>query len=181
MGFGKRGEIVPDYVLNLWQEHATLILDLGYKVVLAVAVLLAGSFAGRLVRRAIGQAPKRFKKFDDILVPIFSRTATYSVYAVSLVIILDIFGVDTTSLIALLGAAGLAVGLALKDTLGNIAAGIMLLILRPYRVGDFIECGSQVGTVKELGLFATSLETPDGIFIFAPNSSLWGAPVKNCC
>ncbi|MBN2332774.1 MAG: mechanosensitive ion channel family protein [Deltaproteobacteria bacterium] len=170
---------MADYLVNLWGEHAELIIDLGYKGLLAAAVLLAGFAAARLVRQAIVQAPQRLKKFDDVLVPIFSTTATYSIYAISLVIILDIFGVNTTSIIALLGAAGLAVGLALKDTLGNIAAGIMLLILRPYRIGDYIECGSQAGTVREIGLFTTILETFDGLYVFAPNGAMWGTPVKN--
>jgi small conductance mechanosensitive channel len=93
--------------------------------------------------------------------------------------ILDLFGINTTSLIAVLGAAGVAVGLALKDTLSNIASGIILLLLGSYRKGDFIEFGSQMGTVKDISLFTTTLETPDGIFISAPNSSIWGVPLKN--
>jgi small conductance mechanosensitive channel len=164
---------------DLWGTHAELILDLGYKALLAVAVLLAGKVVVRLVVRGIERAPGRFERLDVVLVPIFATTATYAIYIVCLVIILDIFGVNTTSIIALLGAAGLAVGLALKDTLSNIAAGIMLLILRPYGIGDYVECGSQSGTVKDLGLFTTTLETADGLYISAPNGSIWGTPVKN--
>jgi small conductance mechanosensitive channel len=164
---------------DLWGTHAELVLDLGYKALLAVAVLLAGKVVVRLVVRSIERAPGRFQRLDVVLVPIFATTATYAIYIVCLVIILDIFGVNTTSIIALLGAAGLAVGLALKDTLSNIAAGIMLLILRPYGIGDYVECGSQSGTVKELGLFTTTLETADGLYISAPNGSIWGTPVKN--
>jgi len=93
--------------------------------------------------------------------------------------ILNIFGVSTASLIALLGAAGVTIALALKDTLGNIAAGIGLLLLGIFRKGEYIEFGSFNGTVKEINLFTTILETPDGIFISAPNSSIWGSPVKN--
>jgi small conductance mechanosensitive channel len=93
--------------------------------------------------------------------------------------ILNVFGVNTASLIAVLGAAGVAVGLALKDTLGNIAAGLILLFLGSYRRGEFIEFGSISGTVKEINLFTTILETPDGIYISAPNSSVWGSPLKN--
>jgi small conductance mechanosensitive channel len=93
--------------------------------------------------------------------------------------ILNIFGINTSSLIALLGAAGLAVGLALKDTLGNIAAGIILFFMGSYRLGEFIEFGSFLGTVKEINLFSTTLEPPDGIYISAPNSSIWGNPIKN--
>jgi small conductance mechanosensitive channel len=93
--------------------------------------------------------------------------------------ILDAFGVNTNSLIAILGAAGVAVGLALKDTLSNIAAGIMLLVQQTYHRGDWIEFGAVQGSVKEIGLFTTILETFDGIYISAPNSCIWGPPLKN--
>lgn len=86
---------------------------------------------------------------------------------------------NTASILTLLGAAGLAIALALKDTLSNIAAGMMLLILRPFRAGQVIESGSMLGTVKEVGLFTTILEKPDGLYISSPNSSLWGSPIKN--
>lgn len=117
-------------------------------------------------------------KYLDAVKSIQLRPASV-VYAIGLIIVLDIFGVNTNSIIALLGAAGLAVGLALKDTLCNIAAGIMLLILRQFRVGHFIECGVYTGTVKEIGLFTTILETIDGLYLSMPNSSLWGTPIKN--
>ena len=86
--------------------------------------------------------------------------------------ILDIFGVNTTSIVALLGAAGLAIGLALKDTLSNIAAGIMMLILRPFRVGEYITFNGIGGTVDDISLFTTILKTPDGQYISAPNSNI---------
>ena len=113
------------------------------------------------------------------MVPILCATASYAVYAIGLIILLDIFGVNTNSIIALLGAAGLAVWLALKDTLSNIAAGIMLLILWPFKVGHFIECGSFTGTVQEIGLFTTILENIEGLYLSMPNSVLWGAPIMN--
>ena len=88
-------------------------------------------------------------------------------------------GVQTTSLLAVIGAAGLAIGLALQGTLSNIAAGIMLLWLRPFHVGDFIEVGGQSGTVEEIGLFVCQLRTYDGLFLFMPNSAIWNAALKN--
>jgi small conductance mechanosensitive channel len=98
---------------------------------------------------------------------------------VALVFILESLGVKATGLVALIGAAGLAIGLALKDTIGHIAAGIMILLLRPFKSGHYIECSSISGTVKEIGLFSTTLETSDGLYVMAPNSSLWGSPIKN--
>jgi small conductance mechanosensitive channel len=93
--------------------------------------------------------------------------------------ILNTFGINTASLLAVLGAAGVAVGLALKDTLANIAAGIILLLLGSYHREEYIEFGAYGGTVKEINLFTTILETPEGLFISAPNSSIWGVPLKN--
>jgi len=99
--------------------------------------------------------------------------------ALILVMVLGQFGVQTASIIAMLGAVGLAIGLALQGTLQNIAAGIMLLVLRPFRVGEYVEIGAVAGTVEEIGLFATQLRAADGVFILAPNSKLWNEPVRN--
>jgi len=93
--------------------------------------------------------------------------------------VLSNFGVETTSIIAVLGAAGLAIGLALQGTLSNIAAGVMILILRPLKVDEFVEAGSVSGTVVEITLFTTLLKTPDGVFISAPNSQIWNSAIKN--
>jgi len=96
-----------------------------------------------------------------------------------IVAVLSNFGVETTSIIAVLGAAGLAIGLALQGTLSNIAAGVMILILRPLKIDEFIEAGSISGTVVEITLFTTLLKTPDGVFISAPNSQIWNSAIKN--
>jgi small conductance mechanosensitive channel len=168
-----------DRVLNFWSSHSETLLNLGYKALLGIAILVATLLVARAVRKAIKNTNSRLKKLDPTLVPILSSVAGYAVYIIGGVFILDIFGVNTASLIALVGAAGLAIGLALKDTLSNIAAGIMLLILRPFRAGDFIEVGSLLGTVHEVNLFTTILETVDGMYIAAPNSIIWGSSIKN--
>jgi small conductance mechanosensitive channel len=89
------------------------------------------------------------------------------------------FGIQTASIIATMGAIGLAIGLALQGTLQNIAAGIMLLVLRPFRIGEYVEVDQVAGTVEEIGLFATKLQQPDGVYVLAPNSTLWNQPVRN--
>ncbi|WP_226911324.1 mechanosensitive ion channel family protein [Gallaecimonas mangrovi] len=163
-----------------WQSHAELFLDLIYKGVLVIAVMIASVILAKLARRSVSRAHQRLNnRLDVTLVPLLSSLAAWSIYVLALVIVLDILGFNTSSLIALLGAAGLAIGLALKDTLSHIAAGIMLLILRPFKAGDYIECGSFAGSVREVGLFNTILETADGLYVSAPNSSLWGSPIKN--
>jgi small conductance mechanosensitive channel len=101
------------------------------------------------------------------------------VLALVIVMVLGQFGVQTASIIAAIGAIGLAVGLALQGTLQNIAAGIMLLVLRPFRVREYVEIDQVAGTVEDVGLFATRLRTVDGIYILAPNSTLWNQPVRN--
>jgi small conductance mechanosensitive channel len=95
------------------------------------------------------------------------------------VAVLGQLGIQTTSILAALGAAGLAIGLAMQGTLSNIAAGLMLLWLRPFRVGDYIDTGSVAGKVKEVGLFATEMHSWDGIFLFVPNSELWNKRIMN--
>ncbi|MEM6781568.1 MAG: mechanosensitive ion channel family protein, partial [Pseudomonadota bacterium] len=105
--------------------------------------------------------------------------AKYAILAVAIVAVLGQFGVQTASLLAVLGAAGLAIGLALQGTLSNVAAGVMLLILRPFNVGDYIEFAGNGGTIKAVGLFSTELATPDNVAIFAPNSAIWAAEVYN--
>ncbi|CAG0891694.1 unnamed protein product [Cyprideis torosa] len=118
----------------------------------------------------------RPKEFPETYKRVFAK---YAILAVSLVAVLGQFGIQTASLLAVLGAAGLAIGLALQGTLSNVAAGAMLLILRPFKVGDYIEFGSAGGTVSSLGLFGTELTTPDNKYVFAPNSSVWGNEITN--
>lgn len=164
---------------QFWSDHSEAIIAVGYNLLLAIVILIASTLVAKGVHQAIQRTQGRLNRLDATLVPILSTTATYLVYIIGGVFILDIFGVNTTSIIALLGAAGLAVGFALKDTLSNIAAGIMLLFLRPFRTGDYIEFGSMTGTVKEINLFTTILETFDGLYVSSPNSTIWGNSIKN--
>jgi small conductance mechanosensitive channel len=170
---------MDDFLASLWDFEKIDILGFSRKIV--VAALIA--FVGRIISAGTGKLIKRASgsKFglDETLAAVLSKGIAYGVVIICVIMILDIFGVNTNSLIAILGAAGVAVGLALKDTLSNIAAGIILLLQASCRKGDFIEFGSVMGTVKEMNLFTTILETADGIFISAPNSSIWGTPLKN--
>lgn len=126
-----------DKLTGFWNSHSETLINLGYKGMLAIAILIASMLIAKALRRSIYNTNERLQKLDSTLIPIISTVVSYAVYVIGAVFILDIFGVNTASLIALVGAAGLAIGLALKDTLSNIAAGIMLLILRPFRTGDF--------------------------------------------
>ncbi len=152
------------------------------RIILAILVLLAGSIIGKWVARTVALALARSGAIDETARPAFAAAARYAVLVIAIVAALSQIGVQTASLIATLGAAGLAIGLALQGTLANIAAGIMLLWLRPFQVGDYIEIVSGTpfaGTVREIGLFACQIETYDGLFLFAPNSTIWAVPLRN--
>jgi small conductance mechanosensitive channel len=149
---------------------------------LAVLILALGGVVARWAARLVATVLGRTHHVDRTVVPVLSATARYGILILVGVAALGQIGVQTASLLAVLGAAGLAIGLALQGTLTNIAAGIMLLWLRPFRLGDYIEVqgGDKVsGIVKETGLFSCELETFDGIAVFAPNSTIWNFALKN--
>ncbi len=168
-----------EQLILIWEQHATTIIDLGYKIFLAITIGIASVTVARFIRRSIIKANEKVQRIDAMLIPLISAIAGYLIYTIGLIIVLDIFGVNTNSIIALLGAAGLAVGLALKDTLSNIAAGIMLLFIRPFKLDDFITCGDISGSVRVIGVFVTVVETADGLYLSVPNNNLWGASIKN--
>ncbi|MBL8658852.1 MAG: mechanosensitive ion channel [Rhodospirillales bacterium] len=144
-------------------------------VVLLVAGWFAADWAGRSVRRLIAHSDH----IDATLKPLLGSLVRYAVLLFVITAALAQFGVQTTSIIAVVGAAGLAVGLALQGTLANIAAGVMLLFLRPLEVGDYIESDGVAGTVDEIGVFTTQLHTFDGIYVTVPNSQLWNKTIRN--
>ena len=148
------------------------------RVVGALAVLIIGRMVAGMVRRSVRKALDR-TNLDRTLVPFLTNMVYYALLAFVVVAVLNLFGVQTTSLIAVLGAAGLAVGLALQGTLSNFASGVMLLIFRPFKVGDFVEAGGQGGSVKEIGVFATTLATGDNVRIVMPNAAIYGQVIKN--
>lgn len=154
---------------------SAFILLMSMRVLSAVLVLGAGWIIGKYTAKMIGKIPG----LDKTLSTFLGGFAKYSVFAFSFVIVLGQFGVETASLIAVLGAAGLAIGLALQGTLSNISAGVMMLILRPFNVGDHIDVNGKGGIVKDLGLFGTELATTDNVYLFMPNSKIWGSEIYN--
>jgi len=159
--------------------HESGMTELIRQLVTAAVIAVAGRIVASLAKRVVNRAVNGRLKLDENLGSMLKIAVTYGVLIICAIMILDVFGINTASLIAVLGAAGVAVGLALKDTLSNIASGIILLLQRTYRKGDYIECGTVSGTVTAMDLFTTTLETPDGVYISAPNSAIWGAPIRN--
>ena len=164
---------------QLWDKYDHLVFGMGRRIIIAVLIVIGGKIVINISRRLIQRAVTGKIKADETLASVLRALIQYGVIIVCLIMILDVFGVNTAGLIALLGAAGVAIGFALKDTLSNIAAGIIILLLRPFHKGDFVECGPISGTVREVRLFTTIMETGDGVFISAPNSNFWGVPLKN--
>ena len=143
-----------------------------------VIIILGLWFSGR-ISSLIRTRLSRIKSVDATLSPVIASVIRYIILLIAFVAGLGSFGIETTSIIAVIGAAGLAVGLALQGTLSNVAAGVMLLFLRPFKVGDWMETGTVSGTVNEIGLFSTIINTFDNIYISVPNSSIWGSIIIN--
>lgn len=151
----------------------------GESVSIAILVLFVGWSAARWAERAVQAAFRPFRHLDPMLAGFCASLARWTIVTFTGLAVLDRLGVQTTSLIAVLGAAGLAVGLALQGTLTNLAAGIMLLLFRPFHVGQSIETGALSGTVTRVALFHTDLTTAENILVVIPNAALWGASLKN--
>ncbi|MEN8185344.1 MAG: mechanosensitive ion channel domain-containing protein [Myxococcota bacterium] len=163
---------------ELSQTLTTLVSSWGLKVLGALAVLVIG----RLVAGGLGRGARRALEragVDASLVPFASNLVYYLALAVVVVAVLNLFGIQTASLIAVLGAAGLAVGLAMQGTLSNFAAGVMLLIFRPFKHGDYVAVAGVEGAVQEIGVFSTTLHTPDNVRITISNASIYGDTIKN--
>ena len=145
----------------------------------ALIVLWVGNRIARWARGVVQRALER-AKVDDTLVPFVSSCVYYLIVAFVVVAALGMIGIQTASIIAVLAAAGLAVGLALQGTLANFAAGVMLLVFRPFRKGDFIEAGGAVGVVEAISIFTTTLNSVDNVAIVVPNAAVWGQTIRNC-
>ncbi len=169
---------ITGQLADLWTELAPALTEWILNFLGGVAVLIVGLFVAKWVRRGIRKIFNR-TDFDETLEKFITSLSYYLVLVVAAVAALGMMGVETASVLAMLGAAGLAVGLAMQGALSNVAAGVMLLIFRPFGVDDFVDAGGTAGTVDSIGLFATILNTPDNVRIVVPNSVLYGGIIKN--
>ena len=150
----------------------------GLKVVGAIVILVLGRIAAGLARRVVERILTKAKQEPSIVSFVGNLTYVF-ILTFAVVATLAKFGVQTASFVAVLGAVGFAIGFALQGSLANFAAGVLILVLRPFKLGDFIDAAGVAGTVKEIQLFNTVLATPDNIKIFAPNSKIFGNIIKN--
>lgn len=160
-------------------QYLPTALDLATNILLALLILIVGLWIAGKAYKVIAGLANQHENLDDTLFKFFGSVARYTILAFVGIAVLNRFGVQTASIIALLGAAGLAVGLALQGTLSNLAAGVMLLIFRPYKVGDFIDAADKFGKVTEIDMFTTILQTFDNQQIIIPNSQIWGQQIIN--
>ncbi|RDD60547.1 mechanosensitive ion channel family protein [Ferruginivarius sediminum] len=161
------------------QRAMELVTSYGMSVLGGIAILIVGWIAANWISGGVRRSLTRAKRVDDTLRGFLVSLVKYVILAFVVIAVLSQFGVQTASLIAIFGAAGLAVGLALQGTLSNVSAGVMLLLFRPIRVGQYVEVAGQAGTVREINLFVTELATPDNVQIIIPNSQVWGTSVVN--
>jgi len=164
---------------QLWAQFGPVAVDLGINLISALLLIIIGWMVAGWAQRAIRRGLGRIKDMDRTLSGMLAGIARYFILITVLIMVLARFGVQTASILAALGAIGLAVGLALQGTLANIAAGVMLLFLRPFRVGDFVDANGHSGTVEEVGLFTTEMTTFDGVYQSVPNGSIWGGRIVN--
>ncbi len=168
--------------LSFYSEYnifLQLVIDWLINFFAAVFTLIIGIWISAKIGKWVSKSLNNFKNLDPTLPPIAGSVIRYAILVITIIAVLAQFGVNTTSIIAVLGAAGLAVGLALQGTLSNVAAGVMLLFLGPFKVGNWIETNGISGTVKEIGLFSTTIDTFDNVYISVPNSSIWSSTIVN--
>jgi small conductance mechanosensitive channel len=162
--------------LKTWiSENAA---DWAIQIGIAIAIFVVGKIIARMIASLVRKGMQRAG--SDAMLVGFVGNVAYGILLVAVVLAaVDSLGVNVTSLMAIVGAAGLAIGLALKDSLANFAAGVMIIIFRPFKIGDYINAAGTAGSVDEIGLFATIMHTPDNQRIIVPNSGIIGGNITN--
>ena len=153
--------------------------DNSIPILLALGTLVLGWYLSRMLSRLVRDLMPRAYGVDKNFAPLLAQVTRYGVMIFAIVTALSFVGVSSTSIYAVIGAAGLAIALALQNTLANIAAGIMLIWLRPIAIGEYIVADSVAGVVVEIGLFGTRLRSTSGLYIFTPNQKLWNSAITN--
>ncbi len=163
---------------ELKPEHTQLLLEYGTRVFGVIIALFVANIVAGWVRRSVIRACET-ATIDEALSKFLGNMARYTVLTVAIIACLGVFGIETTSFAAVIGAAGLAIGLALQGSLSNLASGVMLLLFRPFKLGDVVKTAGVTGKVDEIELFTTRLVTPDNRLIIVPNSAVFGGTIEN--
>ncbi|MEM1198979.1 MAG: mechanosensitive ion channel domain-containing protein [Pseudomonadota bacterium] len=164
-----------DALAEQFGSYGSLIVNAGKALIVLIVGWIVANAMSAWARRRVTSNPN----IDDTIGSFVASILKWVILTVVLIAVLGLFGIEATSLVAVLGATTLAIGLALQGTLSNIAAGVMLIVFRPYKLGQFVDIGGTSGTVADLNLFVTELVTPDNVQIIIPNGQAWGAIITN--
>jgi small conductance mechanosensitive channel len=170
---------IPPPLRNAWDQVTAFLATYGLGALGGIILLIVGWVVAGWASHATNIALARIHSVDLTLRRFIASLVRYLILTFTVLAVLSQFGVQTASLIAVFGAAGLAIGLALQGTLSHLAAGVMILIFRPFKIGDQIDAGGATGTVEAIDLFTTELRSGDNLQLLVPNGKIWGAPVTN--
>lgn len=165
----------PENLPVLWEKMQPL----AFKIAMSLLILWIGLKIAKMAAKAVQKVSTRTPNIDETLEKFLGSIVKYVITALTFVIAITNLGVETASLVAMLGAATLAIGLALQGTLGNVAAGVMLMLFRPYKIGDYVDVAGQEGIVDDISIFTTVLASLDNIKIIIANGEAWGSTIKN--
>ncbi len=160
------------------QKIGELIATYGLRILVAIVVFLIGRWVAKLLSSLAGKAMKK-SNLDPTLIKFLTNLIYIALLLFVIIAVLGMIGIETASFAVVLGAAGLAIGLALQGSLSNFASGVLMMIFKPFKVGDFIEAGGALGSVKEIQIFNTILNSPDNVRVIIPNAQVTGGNIKN--
>jgi len=155
------------------------LLSITGSILAAVVILIAGFFVAGFFGRRLRKLGLRYEHLDDTLFNFLGAILRYLILAFTILFVLNTFGIQTTSIVAIIGAASLAIGLALQGTLSNVAAGVMIIFFRPLKIGDFVDVNGVLGTVKEITLNYTEIASAGNVKVVVPNADVWGNTIYN--
>ena len=167
-------QAIVDWINN----NQGMLIEYSIKVIIAIVIMVAASIVSRILTGVMRKGMTK-REVDGAVIGFLSAIVKSLIFIAALMVALNQVGVETTSFIAILGAAGLAIGLALQGSLSNIASGVLLIMFRPLRAGEYVECGGTSGTVEEINIFQTILKTPDRKVVYVPNSQVIGSAIVN--
>lgn len=167
-------QLVSD-ISGIAAGYAPLIVSAAKALVVLILGWTVAGFVARMLRKRVEASAR----IDDTIGSFVASIVRWLILLITIIAVLNLFGIQATSLVAMLGAATLAIGMALQGTLADLAAGFMIILFRPYRNGQYVDIAGTAGTVKDINLFFTELATPDNVQIIVPNGKAWGAIISN--
>lgn len=167
-------QVAQDWLVN----NQDLLIQYGVNIISAIAILVIGNFIVKAIANSVSKLMRK-KDMDNAVIEFIHGLVRYLLFVIVLIAALSRIGVQTASVVAVIGAAGLAVGLALQGSLSNFAAGVLIVAFRPFKSGDYVEVAGVAGSVESIQIFSTVLKTPDNKMVVVPNGSVIGSPITN--